>query len=347
MRSGPLDFSLKVCYLVYRTKQGAQLGLMYDASYYWLACVAWAKPEYCLVLCTQYGAVTVTKYPSLYKTILGPWEYVYVQGLPGFERVPWDDTVAFGWYPEYRYLYDKLWLAREQAQDVRESGYAPPGWFIRPRVNLLGMGRGTYKAGVLTRIPEGCFAHRPLEGTHISTDFVLVGGKVRDFFTFQAHYEAGSFSLFESVPGRYNAQARQFVEAHVTHGVVNVESIGETIIEVHLRPSLQFYDISGGLLPNLPLLYGLGDWPFMTSQEKTYSRVIRRPTDAVLTHYPKFDRLLGVRSVQFCYWPGMPLSAAAQDSSSFRVAVVNGSDLEAVEEMAQAIRAEVERLCLK
>ena len=280
---------------------------------------------------------------GLLKAMVDPWEWAYIEGLPDVDVVPWTDEIAFERNPQYRRVYDKLYLAELQRQKVKQKGLAPSGWYVRPRVNLSGMGRGTTKSLLPSRIRPGTFAQQPLSGPHLTADLIVLDGKIKDSFTFKAHYAGNSFCLFESLPRVVNPVAVALAEPLLPGytGVVNVETIGSVVLEMHLRPSLQFFDISGGLLRRLPELYLSGLWPFPVIQEKTYSLVIRQPGDSTFTRKPNVGRLSSVRSIQYCFVEDMPLSTFSQDEYSFRAAVVNGTDLESMHNMAEWIREEL------
>lgn len=279
----------------------------------------------------------------VYQGLIDPWEYNYISNLVGMHKVPWSDRVAWAWYPEKRWLYDKLAVSLSQGLRGRSKGFAWPGSILRPRINLEGLGRGTRRVWWPQRIPPTHFTQRYLKGEYITTDFIVLDGEVVDFFTFRAQKRGLVFTEFESLPGRYSPAARKFVEKHIDFGVVNVETIGDTVIEVHLRPSLQFYDISGGLLSQLPLMYTARAWPRKATQEKTFSYVMRTSKNLQFSSVPNVSLYPGIRSVQFCYTPGIPLAFETQDEYTYRVAVINGSDKSHLQRQIKHIERELKR----
>ena len=91
-------------------------------------------------------------------------------------------------------------------------------------------------------------AQKYYTGKHLTTDFVKYKGKVVDFYTFIGHKDKnGSFTLFEA-SDEVNLKALLIAQdIPLKNGFINIETIADGAIEAHLRPSLQLYDISGGL----------------------------------------------------------------------------------------------------
>jgi hypothetical protein len=216
--------------------------------------------------------------------------------------------------------------------------------FVKPKYNLWGMGESAYKCSHPDKLPEdktGFIAQEYFKGGHISTDFVIFDNVVVDHFSFTGHKDSkGSFNLWESTR-RYADEAYLLAEivSHygIGHAILNVETINGKVIEAHLRPSTQFFDISGRLT-NQALACFLKDREYIPrarEYEKTYSQVYRMEQDAIV--YQKYEVTsmpVGVRSVQKCWVPGLPLSACAQDMTSFRYLVINGNDLKAIDSFA-------------
>ena len=280
---------------------------------------------------------------------LDPWEYQYVKHIdPKYLGViAWTDPEACGRYPTFQWVYDKHDLSQRMGVkswdlEVELPDYYP--CFVKPKYNLWGMGESAYKCSHPDKLPikkEGFIAQEFFKGGHLSTDFVIFDSEIVDHFSFIGHkdYE-GSFNLWESAK-RYSDEAYLLAEilCHygIGHAVINVETINGRVIEAHLRPSVQFADISGRIL-NQALACFFKDKQYIPrarEYEKTYSHVYRMEQDAIV--YPKYDVIklpIGVRSVQRCWEPGLPLSACAQDATSYRYMVINGNDLKAIDAFA-------------
>ena len=76
-----------------------------------------------------------------------PWRMQYFEGAdcPPGVNVPTEDADAWEWNPEFRWIYDKIVIARNQGLDAGPHGTLPPSFpvFSKPIVNLKGMGVDT------------------------------------------------------------------------------------------------------------------------------------------------------------------------------------------------------------
>lgn len=275
-------------------------------------------------------------------TILDAWEAKYVRKLKDKELIAWTDAEAIFKYPKYKWVYDKLalhlYLDMVPTWDLWHEIPTRYPKFAKPRINVNGMG---FKSGIVNSIFElydrgliGTHIIQPiLRGEHLSTDLVWNGDKLIDYFTFYCHYDKkGSLILFESVdkkpPKKLLNKLKNIGEGR---RVMNVETIGEKPLEVHLRPSVQFFDICGGLLPQITNFVKTGHWT-KVKKEKTYSRVYRSNVDCRMARPKKIPSYpTGIRSIQFCWEKQQRLSKHTQDPSSFRYMVINGSNIRAIE----------------
>jgi hypothetical protein len=76
-----------------------------------------------------------------------PWRMQYFEGAdcPPGVNVPTEDADGWEWNPEFRWIYDKIAIARNQGLDAGPHGTLPPSFpvFSKPIVNLKGMGIDT------------------------------------------------------------------------------------------------------------------------------------------------------------------------------------------------------------
>jgi hypothetical protein len=119
-------------------------------------------------------------------------------------------------------------------------------------------------------------------------------------------------------------------------GIINIESIGGTIIEVHLRLTDQWPDLYGaGWIAAVVRLYAEGRWRFADRDRRDgYSVVLSGPHGMKYAHPPareiaKVRRMPGVSSVQITFHPNKPPEAHAMPPGGFRLAVVNAWSLPA------------------
>jgi len=258
---------------------------------------------------------------------LDPWEFQYVKDLKDHEALAWTDEDAYHRYLPYSWIYDKYLLALRTGVPTVDLQIESPTAYpvmVKPRINLEGMSKDAYVAQSIEDIGSrrGMIAQHFLTGDHLTTDFVIRDGQVIDSFTFLAHSENGSFFLFEAVDTQQPQVINFLNSLELRTGVVNVETIGGEILEIHLRPSVQFYDICGGLIERLPKLIKGGLWT-STTFEETYSLVYRTGEDKILTKVPIVLENPAIRSIQLTWKEGLPLSAVTQDTHSFRFMVIN------------------------
>jgi hypothetical protein len=142
---------------------------------------------------------------------------------------------------EYLWIYDKLIVARKQGILAAPAGISvptPATYIVRPITNIRMMSRGASKQWLIPEdtdlVPDGYFWTECLEGRHISVDFhygiqeLTVEGfrddpdRLDRFSCWQRIDESYKFPLILGELWRLTPW-------------VNVEYIGDKIIEVHLR----------------------------------------------------------------------------------------------------------------
>jgi len=101
-----------------------------------------------------------------------PWRLQYFEGIPCPDdvMVPTEDGDAWRWYPNYKWVYDKLAVAESQALVCAPHGIDPESFpvFSKPIYNMRGMGAGS---GVLRTLKEkrGRRNARPVRFASIDT----------------------------------------------------------------------------------------------------------------------------------------------------------------------------------
>jgi len=277
---------------------------------------------------------------------LDSWEHQYVRNIESkyLSTIAWTDPEACGRYPSFQWVYDKYDLSQRMGVKCWDLEKGDPDYypcFVKPKYNLWGMGESAYKCSHPDELPDnraGFIAQEYFTGGHLSTDFVIFDSKIVDDFSFIGHKDSkGSFNLWESTQ-RYADEAYLFAEIVCFYGIgnaiINVETINGRVIEAHLRPSTQFFDISGRIINQAMLCFHRNQQyiPRAKTFEKTYSHVNRMYNDAIVYQAYQIKELpKGVRSVQLCWENALPLSACAQDMTSYRYLVVNGNDLNALD----------------
>ncbi len=277
-----------------------------------------------------------------------PWRLQYFAHVKTAANIPTEDSDAWQWYPAQRWVYNKLAVALSQSLQAAPHGVTPPRFpvFSKPIVNLKGMGVGSC---VLHSALDYDLYYAPghfwmplLEGRHVSSDVAVVAGEPRwwrhvtgkpagegtfDYWIVHAEPDAG-------IEERCGA----WINAHLAGytGMLNLETIGGTIIEAHLRFADQWPDLYGpGWVEALVGLYERGDWDFYDDEPcEGYSVVLFGPNGRLYRHPPptlvdEVKRMPGVTSVQITFHDDRAPERHAMPPGGFRLAIVNGFDLRA------------------
>ena len=279
------------------------------------------------------------------------WEQYCEENKIPKNLLPWNDREAFKQYPNLEWVYDKHTMSKEMDTKVWDLNTETPDRFpviVKPRTNLLGGGVGAYKANNLNEIKsrKDMIAQPYFTGRHLSTDFIIYQGVIVDWYSFAGHKDKNdSFVLFSSIDEYDKSAAMAVQKIPLENGIINVETIDNNIIEMHLRPSAQFYDISGKFLEKFLTQYErrilAGNYEH-SEFEKTYSKVIRVKTDGVPKYTGNLELPEGVRSVLFSWIPDKPLSEIeSQDPYSYRLLVINGTDLAVLNNFAEQLQKEI------
>jgi len=143
--------------------------------------------------------------------------------------------------PDWLWIYDKLIVARKQGILAAPAGIPVPEsgeYIIRPITNIRMMARGARRtwiqAGDDEAVPDGFFWSEVLTGPHVSVDYHWG----EQDLTVEGHrddpYRLDRFS-------RWNRVDLDRPLPEILHGLedrqewINVEYIGDHVIEVHLR----------------------------------------------------------------------------------------------------------------
>jgi hypothetical protein len=187
-----------------------------------------------------------------------PWRMQYFAGVacPEDVVIPTDDPDCYRLYPAHRWVYNKLLVCESQGLEHGPHGIAPPRFpvFSKPVYNLRGMGVG---GRVITTAAEYARVQTPghlwmplLTGAHVSSDVAVVAGVPRWWrHTTGAALRDGTFDYWtvaaEPLPA-LEAYCGAWLHRHLKgySGCMNLETIGGTIIEAHLRFADQWVDLT-------------------------------------------------------------------------------------------------------
>ncbi len=278
-----------------------------------------------------------------------PWREQYFKHVrcPPDLHIPTDDSLAFALNPRHRWVYDKLLIAQSQGLTCGLPEVPPIRYpaFSKPITNLSGMGVGSH----VLRGPQefrrhckpGHFWMQRLTGAHVSTDWAVVRGE--PVWCRHAQGMAGPGGTFDYwiIEARSRPTLEQYCKDWIRRnlagytGMLNVETIGGYIIEVHLRFADQWPDLYGGpWLDAVVHLYEHQEWVYSdTIAADQYSVVLFGPHGIPYVH-PSAAREAyyratpGVSSVQITFEGQRPLSQYAMPPGGFRLAIVNCTALE-------------------
>jgi len=293
-----------------------------------------------------------------------PWRLQYFQAVecPSDLIIPTDDPDCYELYPRHRWIYNKLLIAETQGLAHGPHGVAPPFYpvFSKPVYNLRGMGIG---GRILHDEAEYRAASTPghmwsalLEGEHLSSDVAVVDGEPAWWrHTIGIAQGGGTFDywhvLAEPRPA-LEAKCGRWLRHHLRGytGIVNLETIGGTMIEAHLRFSDQWPDLYGeGWLDALVRLYVEGRWSFADGDRRDgYSVVLFGEHEVQYRHPPEdlltcVRALAGVESIQITFHADRAPCLHAMPPGGFRLAIVNCTSLQAGREARALLATSFER----
>jgi len=280
-----------------------------------------------------------------------PWRLQYFEGVPCPEnvRIPTDDPDCWQWYPEHRWVYDKLRIAESQGLSCGPHGVSPRTYpvFSKPMTNLKGMGVGSR---VIRDEAELEHAYAPghmwmplLEGSHISTDCAIENGRLA--WSRQATGKTFDDGMFDywTVHAAGDPLVDDILEHWVARhmrgytGMMNFETIGGHIIEAHLRFADQWCDLYGeGWVSALVGLYANSQWSFRDADRKDGFSAALFARHGQRYSYPSPEWLAKVRNMPAVSSLQIPFHErkAPEDHpmppGGFRIGIVNGIDLAAV-----------------
>ena len=275
---------------------------------------------------------------------IDPWRTQYFESVPcpADVLIPTEDSDAWLWNPAHRWVYDKLAVAHSQNLAAAPHGIAPSSYpvFSKPIYNLKGMGVGSRAlqsaADYAAHYQPGHFWSTLLTGEHVSSDVAIVDGVPR--WWRHARGQASGDGTFDHWEIRAEADpaVEQWCDAWCRRhlggltGMINLETIGARIIEVHLRFADQWPDLNGERwVEALVRLYAKHEWTFDDSRRRTgYSVVLFMPHGPRYRHPPaalqrEIAAMPGVSSLQITFHEDWAADRHAMPPGGFRVAIVN------------------------
>ncbi|HKA81419.1 MAG TPA: hypothetical protein VKD43_15370 [Xanthobacteraceae bacterium] len=279
-----------------------------------------------------------------------PWRLQYFDGVacPPDVNIPTEDSDAWRWFPDHNWVYDKVAVARSQGLDAAPHGVPPPRFpvFSKPIINLKGMGIASRvlrnEAEYEQSLTPGHMWMALLTGRHVSTDVAIVDGEPR--WWRHVTGEPGGEGTFDAwtIHAAHDADIESYCGAWIRKhlagytGILNTETIGGRMIEVHLRMSDQWPDLYGaGWVDAVVGLYHERKWVFADADRRDgYSVVLFGPHGPRYRHPPsalvaQVRDMPDVSSVQITFHEDKDPDQHAMPPGGFRLAVVNAFSLQA------------------
>ena len=265
-----------------------------------------------------------------------PWEETYFKNIrvPKNVVIPVGDVEAYELYPDFNWVYDKTEICDSQNIVCAPTPVCPAIYpvFVKPITNLWGMGAGAHPVHSLSEMKEtfqpGCFWMPYYEGHQYSTDCVIIKGELQ----WVCHTEAfpftnipGTFDYWEIEPHDILEVCILIIDWVRTHipkytGMLNIETIGDKIIEVHLRMSPQFIDLyPDDFLLAVVKLYDKGVWEFNSPRQTGYSLVLF--ATEYISKFKLLEKPKEILSVQDCTKEEFVM--ASHPLGGIRLAVIN------------------------
>jgi hypothetical protein len=291
---------------------------------------------------------------------IDPWRMQYFEHVacPADVFISTEDSDSWNWYPRHRWVYDKIAVALSQGLAAAPHGVEPPAFpvFSKPITNLKGMGVGSRvlrdAADYVTHYAPGHMWMTLLEGRHVSSDVAVLDGA--PVWWRHATGKLGTEGTFDhwtvhaAADPEIEARAGGWIGRHLAGytGMINLETIGGHIIEVHLRFADQWPDLYGaGWVEALVGLYQHGRWDYPdTDRRDGYSVVLFGPHGPRYRHPPQalideVRAMPSVSSVQITFHEDKAPGHHAMPPGGFRLAIVNCLDLSAGERARERLRA--------
>ncbi len=279
-----------------------------------------------------------------------PWRLQYFDHVacPPGVNIPTEDSDGWAWYPQHRWVYDKIAVALSQGLEAAPHGVMPTRFpvFSKPITNLRGMGVASRvvcsASDYVQSLTAGHMWMTRLQGRHISSDVAIVDGQ--PYWWRHVTGAPGPEGTFDH--WKVHAAPEQEIEdycstwirAHLQGytGILNIETIGARMIEVHLRMSDQWPDLYGpGWVEAVIRLYDERRWEFSDQNRRDgYSIVLFGPHNTSYRHPPsallnQVRTMRDISSVQITFHEDKDPAQHAMPPGGFRLAIVNAWSLRA------------------
>jgi hypothetical protein len=163
------------------------------------------------------------------------------------ELRPSTDAEAWQRYPRLRWLYDRLQLSTALDYECGPAGTLPPRpgiWFVKPIINLNGMGVDAracfYDGGPVFPVRPGSFWMPHFVGRHLSLDLERTASGWRYGLTVECIYRDNRPFEWKRITDPPPRPPAVLAIDRIDAPCLNIELIGDRVIEVHLRRNHDF-----------------------------------------------------------------------------------------------------------
>lgn len=209
-----------------------------------------------------------------------------------------DDITAYSKYKKYNFVYDKFFVMKSQGIECNTMDIIPLTFpvFVKPKINLKGGNRGCFVINnknefieirekyknKKTEIIKELFWSSVINGEEGSTDFIVSDGMIKYEIDYKIKKIPGSIIGIETIISNNNKtpdRVRKWLYKHLSGftGIVNLQYIGDTIIEAGLRPDaggrfIQWTE-NKTLIENINYFTETGKWIQRPENELKYDDV--------------------------------------------------------------------------
>ena len=193
------------------------------------------------------------KYDDMWCYVMGFFNpYTDPFKLSFTKRLPMFDKRAFNQYPNYNFVYDKLWIAQSQdivcgkPEDITATSHVNYPIFIKPRWgHMSASSKNCFKINSFDDLKkykhlEEMMWSEYIEGIENMTDYLLLNGNIIYQISYQYSKSQNGFtecykyiSPDNQPPSHITDWVKQYMVGY--SGVVNVQYRDDSIIEVGLR----------------------------------------------------------------------------------------------------------------
>ena len=270
--------------------------------------------------------------------------------------IPVDDGCAWKQNPGYRWVYNKMNLCTIQGLNHGPHGINPNSYpvFSKPIYNLWGMGMNCQKINSKKEINKkyfpGHFWMEILEGEHISLDLILVNGKPKWWSRSIGIPDENQTFDYWIVNGQNDLDLSNIFDTKILNhfsnytGHMNIELIGNTIIEIHLRLTGQFVVFYGkDWLNSIVSLYEKQKWYPISTALEGYSVPVFVSND-IKTFSINNDLIESLKAdeqildIQICLDNDGDINGLANPLGGSRIAIVNSFDLDKAKEIRSILQ---------